>query len=139
MASCARCVLCPALLFLHTSSVPCYPLHPVSEHLPPLLAAPPNSHAAPCACAAQVFRPSHILPTLTVEQQGAIELAQARDREAAERQRTEAARLQAEERRGRGGGDEEEDEEELAKARAWDDWKDHHRRGEGNSKLTPCG
>ena len=26
----------------------------------------------------------------------------------------------------------EETEESLAKARAWDDWKDTHRRGEGN-------
>lgn len=25
----------------------------------------------------------------------------------------------------------------LAKARAWDDWKDDHQRGEGNSKLRP--
>ena len=25
----------------------------------------------------------------------------------------------------------------LAKERAWDDWKDDHQRGEGNSKLRP--
>ena len=31
-----------------------------------------------------------------------------------------------------------EDEEELAKARAWDDFKDDNPAGWGNSKLRPC-
>ncbi|KAF8069647.1 TAP46 [Scenedesmus sp. PABB004] len=81
----------------------------------------------------QVFRPSHILPTLTVEQQGAIELAEARAREAATRE-AEAARAAA----AAGRRSDDEDEEELARTRAMDDWKDDNPRGWGNSKLRPC-
>jgi len=32
-----------------------------------------------------------------------------------------------------------EDEEELQRTRAFDDFKDTHPRGFGNSKLRPCG
>lgn len=32
----------------------------------------------------------------------------------------------------------EEEVEDVYKARAWDDWKDDHPRGYGNSKLKPC-
>jgi hypothetical protein len=80
-----------------------------------------------------VFRPSHILPTLTVEQQGAIELAQAREREA--RQAQVAA---AEAARKAGQTADEADDEEVARARAWDDFTDDNPRGWGNSKLRPC-
>lgn len=81
----------------------------------------------------QVFRPSHILPTLTVEQQGAIELAQAREREAQHKQ----AEAEAAARRAAAASDDD-DEEELARSRAWDDFKDDNPRGWGNSKLRPC-
>jgi hypothetical protein len=33
---------------------------------------------------------------------------------------------------------EDESEEELQKQRAWDDWKDDHPFGSGNSRLRPC-
>ncbi len=80
-----------------------------------------------------VFRPSHMLPTLTVEQQGMIELAEAQERQ---RRQDEAAAAQqaAQEQQ---GSDEEEDQE-LARQRAWDDFKDDNPRGAGNSKLRPC-
>ena len=30
------------------------------------------------------------------------------------------------------------EDDELAQQRAWDDWKDEHPTGYGNSKLRPC-
>jgi immunoglobulin-binding protein 1 len=84
--------------------------------------------------AAGVFKPSHILPTLTVEQQGDIEVAQAAARAAAEAARAGAAARAQRDRRA-----EDVEEEEVMKARAMDDWKDDNPRGWGNSKLRPCG
>ena len=81
----------------------------------------------------QVLRPGHILPTLTVEQQGEIELRQAREREAAQKQAEAAKAAAAADARS-----DDEDEEALAKQRAWDDWTDDNPRGWGNSKLRPC-
>ena len=80
-----------------------------------------------------VFRPSHILPTMTVEQAGEIEYRElvARTRREAEtraRRAAEDAALTEEER----------DERELAKARSWDEFKDDNPFGHGNSKLRPC-
>lgn len=94
--------------------------------------------ALPCCCGCcswlwQVFRPSHILPTLTVEQQGEIELSEARQREA-QQQQADAARAAA---RAELCSDDE-DEQELARQRAQDDFKDDNPRGWGNSKLRPC-
>lgn len=48
------------------------------------------------------------------------------------------------EKAARGGYGDSEDEEEYSdeavqKARAWDDFKDANPRGQGNSKLRPCG
>lgn len=88
---------------------------------------------AVCLNCAQVLRPSHILPTLTVEQQGDIELRQAREREAKQKEAEAAKAAAAAEARS-----DEEDEDELAKQRAWDDWADDNPRGWGNSKLRPC-
>jgi immunoglobulin-binding protein 1 len=68
-----------------------------------------------------------------VEQQGAIELAQAREREACQAQ---AAAADAS-RKAAMTADEAE-EEELARSRAWDDFADDNPRGWGNSKLRPC-
>lgn len=71
----------------------------------------------------QIFRPSHLLPTMTVEQFGALEQ---------ERALQGGSRPQEEVK-------EEEEVEDVYKARAWDDWKDDHPRGWGNSRLKPCG
>jgi hypothetical protein len=81
----------------------------------------------------QVFRPYVPLPTISVEQQGAMELAAAREREASQAA-ADAARSAREEAR----RSEDEDEEEVARARAWDAFKDENPAGWGNSKLRPC-
>ena len=82
----------------------------------------------------EVFRPSHILPTMTVEQAGEIEYAEMREREVrsaenAARAAREEAEMTTEERETR----------DLAKARSWDEFKDDNPFGHGNSKLRPCG
>lgn len=81
----------------------------------------------------QVFRPSHNLPTRSLAEQADIEIADAQRRESSQRaqERARAAHLEAL------GSDE--DEEELKRTRAFDDFKDMHPRGHGNSKLKPCG
>jgi hypothetical protein len=84
-----------------------------------------------CPVPLQVFRPSHILPTLTVEQQGAIELAREREARQAQVAAAEASRKAAQTA-------DEADEEEVARSRAWDDFTDDNPRGWGNSKLRPC-
>ena len=84
---------------------------------------------------AGVFKPSHLLPTMTVEQFGEMEV----ERMQAEEQRKVDA--STEERRRRelslNGRAEREAEEETAlqKQRAFDDFKDANKRGSGNSKL----
>lgn len=82
--------------------------------------------------AAQVFRPSHILPTMTLNQFADEEIAKAQEDERRQRE-AEAARRKVD------PDEAEDDDEELARARAMDDFKDHNRRGCGNSKLRPCG
>jgi immunoglobulin-binding protein 1 len=88
-----------------------------------------------------VFQPTVQLPTLTVEQQGDIEVAQilAQQRiEAEKAQKVAVARAE----RGRKADDSEEDDEfegKVYKQRAMDDWKDENPRGWGNSKMKPCG
>ena len=81
-----------------------------------------------------VFKPYVPLPTLTVEQQGEIELREARAREAKHAEAEAAKRAKEAARR----SDDEDDDEEVAKARAWDEFKDDNPRGWGNSKLRPC-
>eukprot|EP00983_Pelagomonas_calceolata_P021020 660239-Pelagomonas_calceolata.AAC.1 len=80
----------------------------------------------------KVFRPSHNLPTRSLAEQADIEIADAQRRESSQRaqERARAAHLEAL------GSDE--DEEELKRTRAFDDFKDMHPRGHGNSKLKPC-
>ena len=83
--------------------------------------------------AAGVFRPSHILPTMTVEQFGEAEMeraaraARAAAAAAGEAAREAAARL--------GGGralvEEAEEEAAVAKARAWDEFKARGGNGRG--------
>ncbi|GIL89639.1 hypothetical protein Vretimale_1823 [Volvox reticuliferus] len=81
-----------------------------------------------------VFKPSHILPTMTVEEAGEIERREAMEREEQQRWQEEKER----QRRAALDSDEE-DAEDKAKQRAWDDWRDYHPKGYGNSKLRPCG
>ena len=81
----------------------------------------------------EVFRPSHILPTMTVEQAGEIE-----HREMMERQRTQAENAARRARDESEMTQEEREERDLAKARSWDEFKDDNPFGHGNSKLRPC-
>ena len=83
--------------------------------------------------AASIFRPSHVLPTKTLEQFADEEIADARARD--ERQRNAAAR---EEARKAAMTEEEREDEEVYKARNWDEFKDDNPTGWGNSKLRPC-
>jgi hypothetical protein len=82
----------------------------------------------------QVFRPSHILPTMTIEQAGEIEHA-----DMLRRQTEEAERAYRRQREREAMTADEIEDEELAKARYWDDFKDDNPFGSGNSKLRPCG
>ena len=81
----------------------------------------------------EVFRPSHILPTMTVEQAGEIER-----REMMERQRAQAENAARRAREESEMTREEREERDLAKARSWDEFKDDNPFGHGNSKLRPC-
>ena len=76
-----------------------------------------------------VFRPSHILPTLTIEQFGEIEMKQLKER--MEREKSEQMTQDKEEEDGS------DDERTVYKCRQWDDFKDDNPRGWGNSKLRP--
>ena len=82
----------------------------------------------------EVFRPSHILPTMTIEQAGEIERAEMLERRARE---VERARLAEIDRASK--SEDQLEEEALRKARAWDEFKDDNPYGGGNSKLRPCG
>ncbi|PRW58850.1 TOR signaling pathway regulator [Chlorella sorokiniana] len=80
-----------------------------------------------------VFRPSHVLPTMSVEQFGELEYArmlEQQQREAKEQKRRERAEAEK--------SAEQKEDEELRKAREWDEFKDDNPRGWGNSKLRPC-
>ncbi|KAI7842410.1 hypothetical protein COHA_004049 [Chlorella ohadii] len=80
-----------------------------------------------------VFRPSHVLPTMSVEQFGELEYARM-----VEQQRREAAAQERRERVEAEKSAEQKEDEELRKAREWDEFKDDNPRGWGNSKLRPC-
>ncbi|KAJ9539589.1 hypothetical protein OSB04_026095 [Centaurea solstitialis] len=95
--------------------------------------------------AAQVFQPSHRMPTMSIEEAGLTEMQMMNEwqentakmiEEANSSWHTEKWKPRA------GGGDDDEDDDDDAaqdRARAFDDWKDDNPRGAGNSKLTPCG
>ncbi|PWA95968.1 hypothetical protein CTI12_AA044530 [Artemisia annua] len=94
--------------------------------------------------AAQVFQPSHRMPTMSIEEAGLKEMEMmntwqeqiTKMIEANSSWHTDKWKPRA------GGGDHEEDEDDEAtqdKAKAFDDWKDENPRGAGNSKLTPFG
>ena len=82
-----------------------------------------------------VFRPTVALPTMTVEQFGVQERERMLEREAKQR---EAEAEKAAVRAAKEDRAEDESEEDLQKQRAWDDWKDDHPYGSGNSRLRPC-
>ena len=81
----------------------------------------------------EVFRQSHILPTMTVEQAGEIERREMMERQLAQAENA-ARRAREESEMTR----EEREERDLAKARSWDEFKDDNPFGHGNSKLRPC-
>ena len=87
------------------------------------------------ALRAGVFKPSHLPPTMTVEQFGDMEVARMQEDE------QQRAAAESEERRRKeqslnGKAEREAGEEDaLRKARAWDDFRDDNKRGSGNSKL----
>lgn len=81
-----------------------------------------------------VFKPSHVLPTMTVEEFGELEVRRMREEE---EQKKNPNLDRCAETSGHESDDD--DEEKLAKVRAFDDFKDSHRRGSGNSKLRPTG
>lgn len=80
-----------------------------------------------------VFKPSHILPTMTVEEFGEIERKEMLEREI---QSARRAALRDAERAAKSA--DEIEEEELRQAREWDDFKDDNPYGSGNSRLRPC-
>lgn len=78
----------------------------------------------------KVFRPSHSLPTYTVEEWGRIEAEMM-----AKRQAEESARegIKAKKREEEDSDDDEVVNRETMKSREWDNWKDEHNRGSGNT------
>lgn len=87
---------------------------------------------------AQVFQPSHSLPSMSIEQAGLAEMEIMRTWNETNQKIFDEANQSSwvgEEKK----DDESDDEAATNKARAWDDWKDDNPRGAGNKKLTPCG
>jgi len=75
----------------------------------------------------------HNLPTVSIEQAGEMEY-----KELVEKGIRDAQRKIANDREEGLKSAEQVEDEAVHKARAWDDWKDDHPWGEGNSKLRPC-
>mmetsp|Transcript_17879 Transcript_17879/g.30051 ORF Transcript_17879/g.30051 Transcript_17879/m.30051 type:complete len:360 (+) Transcript_17879:88-1167(+) len=82
----------------------------------------------------EVFRPTHTMHTMSVEEFGEIECAEMMERSAEQTKRAAKKAAKEAERS-------QEDVEHMAlmKARYWDDFKDDNPSGMGNSKLRPCG
>lgn len=76
---------------------------------------------------AGVFRPSHALPTMTLEEFAEQEVADMRRREE-ESKKAEAAREAIDLER------EDHHDREQERLRKWDDWKDDNKRGSGNMR-----
>ncbi|GAB0496850.1 hypothetical protein MMPV_008171 [Pyropia vietnamensis] len=83
------------------------------------------------AIAAGVFRPSHTLPTYTVEEWGEFEAARAAEKAAADRD-VKAAKAAAAAAEDPDRDDAVADRDTMA-AREWDDWKGENNRGSGNT------
>eukprot|EP00177_Eucheuma_denticulatum_P000290 GFKZ01000499.1.p1 GENE.GFKZ01000499.1~~GFKZ01000499.1.p1 ORF type:complete len:347 (-),score=71.12 GFKZ01000499.1:96-1136(-) len=77
-----------------------------------------------------VFRPSHSLPTYTVEEWGRIERERMIRMEREKREKDVVAAKRREEEDS--DGEEAVERERLEKSR-WDDWKDEHNKGSGNT------
>lgn len=77
-----------------------------------------------------VFRPSHSLPTYTVEEWGRIETERMLRMEQEKREKDVAAAKRKEDEDS--DGEEAVERERLEKSR-WDDWKDEHNKGSGNT------
>lgn len=77
-----------------------------------------------------VFRPSHSLPTYTVEEWGEMEMERALKAEKEKKRRdiVESRRREEEDSDG-----EEAVERERAEKSRWDDWRDEHNKGSGNT------
>lgn len=84
------------------------------------------------AVRAQVFRPGHALPTMSLQELAEQEVAEAGAREA-----RQAAAATAQRRRQAAHEEWGEDEEIIRKDRAWDDFKDDNPFGHGNSAVRP--
>ncbi|KAF3787542.1 regulatory subunit [Nymphaea thermarum] len=88
---------------------------------------------------AQVFQPSHRLPTMSIEEAGLWEMDMMKKWQERTTKMVEEATSSWHKDNPNGPIDEEDDDAAQEKARAWDDWKDDNPRGAGNKKLTPCG
>ncbi|CAN6444765.1 unnamed protein product [Victoria cruziana] len=88
---------------------------------------------------AQVFQPSHRLPTMSIEEAGLWEMNMMKKWQERNAKIIEEATSSWHKDSGNGPIDEEDVDDAQDKARAWDDWKDDNPRGAGNKKLTPCG
>lgn len=101
-----------------------------AQLMPKLLAAAGQLQAQRERVAGAVFRPTHHLPTMSLDEFADGEVADMQRRQQAEQEAAAAKASKGEESDG-------DDEEGVRKARAWDDWKDDNPRGWGNSKLRP--
>lgn len=88
---------------------------------------------------AQVFQPSHSLPSMSIEQAGLAEMEIMRTWNETNQKIFDEARQSSWVGEEKKDDDDSDDEAATNKARAWDDWKDDNPRGAGNKKLTPCG
>ncbi|KAA6417860.1 MAG: hypothetical protein FRX49_12158 [Trebouxia sp. A1-2] len=121
-------------LLEHAASIPRdqrqqTPSPPPPDVMQHLLGAASNLQRQRQNLQSQVFRPTVALPTVSVEQQGMIELQKV---QASQQKEAAAAAYRA--------AHEDSDEDSDAKVdkqRAWDDWKDENPSGWGNSKLRP--
>ncbi|XP_078431462.1 2A phosphatase associated protein of 46 kD [Wolffia australiana] len=87
---------------------------------------------------AQVFQPSHRLPTMSIEEAGLREMEMMNNWQ--EMNARLASEVNSSWHLEKNKAEDDEDSEAAEeKARAWDDWKDDNPRGAGNTKLTPCG
>ncbi|KAL2921811.1 PP2A regulatory subunit TAP46 [Bienertia sinuspersici] len=92
--------------------------------------------------AAQVFQPTHRLPTMSIEEAGETEMNMMNQWQERTKKFIEEANSSWHNDAPKFGPPREEDEDDDAaveRARALDDWKDENPRGAGNKKLTPCG
>ncbi|KAL2650186.1 hypothetical protein R1flu_018314 [Riccia fluitans] len=87
---------------------------------------------------AEVFQPSHRLPTMSIEQAGLAEMELMRKwNEQNAKLREEANSSWHIEKKQPGEDEGSDDEAAEYKARAWDDWKDENPRGAGNTSSKP--